>query len=469
MPKKINVLLVVPPTYEDIYGNSFIRAGVNPAYMVLSYPVISGLLRNESYFVKVADLNATVSPRANFEAILKESPWDIIGFNVTTPIFKKVEEYSRIAKNILPKSTIVAGGPHVSVAAEEVLRSSCVDIAVIGEGDFSFKMVVDGEHLNSIPGIAYLNNGVFNANPSSNIDNLDDLPMPYMEVLDSKSYVHPRLVSRRNPVASMESSRGCFGRCIFCNKSVFGPKIRFKSEKRVLEEMKYILSLGYKEIHLVDDLFTANLPRAKAICESLIRSELDLSWMPRGGIRVDTVDQELFYLLKRSGCWRVAFGIESGNQAILDKCNKKITLAQIKNAVSMARKAGLETEGYFMLGLPGETEDTLKETLKFSQSLYLDYAKFAITVPLPGTELFEEWDRMKLIKTKDWSKYTFSSKPSSLYEHPTVPWKVLDDFYSKSHRNFYFNFSYIMRRLPKSILTGLIFEDIKTFLKINLS
>lgn len=469
MERTVKILFVIPPTFEDIYGDSFIKAGVNPGYMVLSYAAISGLLKEKKYKVRLIDLNASLSPKSDYINLLNKFRPDLIGFNITTPIFKKVDEYSKIARERLPGVKLIAGGPHVSVMPEDVLKTTCFNIAVIGEGDFSFQKIVDGENLKDIPGIAYWDGERIKQNPGSLIKNLDDLPMPYMEIYDSENYHHPKVVSKRNPVASMETSRGCFAQCVFCNKSIFGSKFRIKSEERVLEEMKYILSLGYREIHFVDDLFTANLLRAKRICERIIKEKLDVSWMPRGGIRVDVVDQELLHLLKKSGVSRVAFGIESGSQKVLDNCKKGITLSQVRSAVKMAKKAGLETEGYFMLGLPGETEETLQETIRFAQSLPIDFAKFAVTVPLPGTPLFEEWDALGAIKTKDWSQYTFSTKTKELYDHPTVSWSILDSYYKSSHRKFYLRPSYMFNRLWKSTLSGQIIEDAKTFFKIKWS
>ena len=461
------VLLVIPPTYEDIYGSSFIKSGINPAYMVLSYAAISGSLKEEKYKVRLIDLNASRSPKSDYIRLINDFEPDFIGFNITTPIFNKVDEYAKYTKEELHNSVLIAGGPHVSVMPEGILRNSCFDIAVVGEGDYSFRRIVDRDNLKDIPGIAYLDSGEYKQNINSLIKNLDDLPFPYMELYDPQIYIHPNSVSRRNPVASMETSRGCFGRCVFCNKSVFGAKLRLKSVDRVIEEMKYILSLGYNELHLVDDLFTASLTRAKKICERIINERLNMSWMPRGGIRVDVVDQELLYLFKRAGVWRVAFGIESGSQKVLNESNKMITLSQVNKAVRMARKAGLETEGYFMLGLPGETEETLKETMKYAKSLRLDFAKFAVTIPLPGTSMFDKWDSMGAIKTKDWSKYTFSTKTRDLYDHPTVSWSIIDRYFESSHRNFYLRPSYILERLYKSTLSGQLLNDVRAFFSIK--
>jgi radical SAM superfamily enzyme YgiQ (UPF0313 family) len=263
----------------------------------------------------------------------------------------------------------------------------------------------------------------------------------------------------------METSRGCFGGCTFCESR--RTKYRAKSADRIVAEMEYALSLGYREIHVVDDLFTANLKRAKEVCRQIINRKLDISWYPRGGIRVDGVDQEIFDLMKRAGVWHIPFGIESGNQHVLDKAQKEVTLEEVRSAVRMAKKAGLETEGYFMFGLEGETEQSMKDTIDFSLSLDLDYAKFAITIPLPGSVLFKNWDQRGLIRTKDWTKYTFSKPPEEIYTHPTLDAKLIYKYYRLGPRKFYFRPSYICRRFVRGVKTGSLLDDIKIFFRTS--
>ena len=290
------------------------------------------------------------------------------------------------------------------------------------------------------------------------ITDLDSIPFPALDLYDAPRYTHPRFMARRNPVAYMETSRGCYGACIFCNAR--RTKLRRKSVGRVIEEMKYILSLGFREIHLADDLFTADLKRVKEICRAIIDSKLDISWYPRAGIRVDHVDRELFELMKRAGVWSVPFGIESGNEQILKRIGKNITLEQVRRAVGLARSVGLTTQGYFMVGHPDETEQTVMQTIKFSQSIGLDYAKFTINTPLPGTPLFDEWDRAGIIKTKDWSKYNFHTPPEELYDHPNLSWQQIDKYYRQAMKSFYFRPSYMVRRGWHDLRSGELWSNL---------
>jgi radical SAM superfamily enzyme YgiQ (UPF0313 family) len=240
-----------------------------------------------------------------------------------------------------------------------------------------------------------------------------------------------------------------------------------KSADRIVAEMEYALSLGYREIHLVDDMFTASLKRAKEVCRQIINRKLDISWYPRGGIRVDGVDQEIFDLMKRAGVWHIPFGIESGDQQVLNQAQKGVTLEEVRGAVRMAKKAGLETEGYFMFGLEGETEQSMRETIAFSLSLDLDYAKFAIMIPLPGSILFKQWDQRGVIRTKDWTKYTFATPPEEIYAHPTLDPELIYKYYCLAPRKFYFRPSYVCRRFVQGVKTGSLLDDIKIFFRTS--
>ena len=238
-----------------------------------------------------------------------------------------------------------------------------------------------------------------------------------------------------------------------------------KSPGRVVDEMERMLSLGFREIHIIDDIFTADMKRAYAICEEILRRNLDFPWYPRGGIRVDRVSPELLRIMKKAGCYRIPFGIESGSQRILDIAKKKITIEQAETAVKMAKSADMETECYFMIGLPNETEEEIKKSLALAIKLNPDYVKFAITVPLPGTPMFAEMEKNGQIKTRDWEKYNFSISPRELYNHDTLSWEVINKYYNQAHRKFYFRISYVLRMIGHTLRNGTFFSHIKAFMQ----
>ncbi|HET9531127.1 MAG TPA: radical SAM protein [Blastocatellia bacterium] len=459
-----NVLLINPPYFEHVFGKSAIRGAVAPGTIILSLAAVAPAVRQSGFNVRLIDLNIDPDPKGRFIREMLEFRPAHVALTFTTSVYHIAKEYAAIARSMSPDVRLVCGGHHATLMPEEVLSETEFDVVVRGEGDFTLAELVSGKCYRDIPGITFKEDGKFVATQSRPmIFDLDQIPLPALDLYDVPRYRHPRFMARRNPVAYMETSRGCYGACIFCNAR--RTKLRRKSVNRVIEEMKYVLSLGFREIHLADDLFTADLKRVKEICRAIINNRIDISWYPRAGIRVDHVDKELFDLMKRAGVWSVPFGIESGNEDILKRIGKNITLDQVRNAVRLAKSVGLTTEGYFMVGHPDETEETMKQTIKFSTSIGLDYAKFTINTPLPGTPLFDEWERAGVIKTRDWSKYNFHTPPAELYDHPNLDWKTIDQYYKLGMKRFYFRPSYILKRGLKDLFSGQLLPNLKVLVR----
>ena len=459
-----HVLLINPPYFEHVFGKSAIRGAVAPGTIILSLAAVAPAVRQLGFKVKLLDLNLEPRPKATYISELAEFRPAFIGFTFTTSIFHIARKYAEIAREVLPDVRIVCGGHHATLMPEEVLTGTDFDVVVRGEGDFTLGEIVSGKSYDQIPGITFKHEGRIVSTPARPlVFDLDEIPFPALDLYEVPRYRHPRFMAKRNPVAYMETSRGYYGACNFCNAR--RTKLRRKSVDRVIEEMKFVLSLGFREIHLADDLFTADLKRVKEICRAIIRNKLDISWYPRAGIRVDHVDRELFELMRRAGVWSVPFGIESGNEHILKRIGKNITLDQVRHAVGLANSVGLTTEGYFMVGHPDETEETMKQTIQFATSIGLTYAKFTISTPLPGTPLFDEWDRAGVIKTKDWSKYNFHTPPRELYDHPNLDWSLIDRYYKLGMKTFYFRPSYMLKRGLQDLLSGQLLPNLKVLIK----
>jgi radical SAM superfamily enzyme YgiQ (UPF0313 family) len=288
---------------------------------------------------------------------------------------------------------------------------------------------------------------------------MDELPMPALGLFDSRNYTCPRVIARNNPVGPIEISRGCVFNCSFCNKTVHGREFRVKSPARVIDEIFALKGLGYREFHVLDDQFTTDIDKAKEICREIIKRGVNMTWNLRTGVRVDRVDQEFLDLAKKAGCYQVGVGFESGNQDLLDAIGKGARVEQASRAAEMIKKAGLEAVGFFMLGLPGETIDTMEETIRFAVNLGLDYAKATILVPFPGTRIYDEFEKAGLIKTRDWSRYNFHDA-REIYGHPTLSWDYLNRYYALFHRRFYLRYNYLMRRFWTSLRQGRLLFDL---------
>ena len=216
------------------------------------------------------------------------------------------------------------------------------------------------------------------------IRNLDDLPLPRHDLLPLEKYRAPLV---RGSYAFVVTSRGCPGNCRFCIKYVsYGRSVRFRSPENILAELELLAELGVQSIHMYADLFTVSREQVVGLCELILKRGLRLRWTCNS--RVDFVDPEMLQLMGQAGCWMISWGIESGSEEVLRRARKGITLEQVERALHWAHEAGIRNWGYFIIGLPGETEETIRDTIRFSKRLPLDLALFHIAAPYPGSPLF---------------------------------------------------------------------------------
>jgi len=461
------ILMVNPDYYENIFENSQVRAALERGLIPVGLASISSELIKMGCDVKILDLNLLGNSYQNIADEISFFKPDMIGITATTPIIHKLYELAEYIKQINSNIVVVAGGPHPTAKPREVLANSLVDCVVKGEGEKSMSLIVKKGISEEIPNILFKkDNDILESHqPYSYISNLDELSFPAYHLFNISQYKQPKIASRKEPMGYIETSRGCYGKCIFCNKNIHGFKVRTKSPCKVVDEIEKMLDLGFKEIQIIDDVFTAKKQRVYDICNEIIKRQLSFSWYPRGGVRVETVDYDLLSMMKECGCYRIPFGVESGSERILKVIKKGITLEMVEKAVSAAKQASLETECYFMMGHPTETEEDLKRSIRFAIHLDPDYVKFAITIPLPGTELFEKMIANNQILTQDWSKYTFSTSPEELYNHDVLNWKIIDRYMKSAYRKFYFRPSYIKRTFFKTIKNKTFSGHVKAFLQ----
>ena len=226
-----------------------------------------------------------------------------------------------------------------------------------------------------------------------------------------------------------------------------------------------MLRCGFREVHVADDSFTQDIGRAKEVCREILRRGLKFPWALINGIRVNMVDLEFLSLAKKAGCWQVGFGIETGDQEVLNKISKNITIAQTENAVKLAKKAGLDTFGFFIFALSGETEASMRRTISLSKRLPLDMAKFDICIPYPGTRYYNELKAEGRIKSYDWSKYICHQTEEHLFDHPNLPWETIESYYKKAFREFYLRPGFFFRRFLRSLRMNDLINDIRYFLR----
>lgn len=464
------VLLIDPPGTARVYSTSKIKAAT-PVVPSISLATLAGALLKEGYKdVKILDLNLSHDIDKDVEQTINEYRPNFAGISFVTPLFYSARDLCEKIKKINPGTILIGGGVHSTTLPKETLEKSQFDIVVIGEGEETIIELVAGKNWSEIKGIAYKKDGkVFINSPRLLIENLDDLPFPAWHLYDVDKYFSSYLNSRKNPVGPIETSRGCTFGCCFCNKTVFGRYFRAKSAQRVIEEIERMLKLGFKELHVWDDNFSTDMERAKSVCDLIIKKGLKFPWNIFNGLRVDRIDEELALKLKKAGCYRTSIGIESGNQDVLNEVGKNITLDKVRNAVALIKKAKIEVLGFFILGLPGETEETMRDTISFAKELKLDFAKTGILAPFPGTLVYEKWKKEGRILSHNWSDYIFHATGNLTYNHPSLSPETIWKYYNKFYRKLYLSPSFIWKRFIKGITRGWLFKDIYYFLKMLFS
>ncbi|MBU0972709.1 MAG: B12-binding domain-containing radical SAM protein [Proteobacteria bacterium] len=354
--------------------------------------------------VTILDFIVRGYSKKKLTAELKAFDPDIVGINSVTMNFNRAADILGLVKQTFPKVITLMGGPHVSFDSENTL-ALCpqIDIIVKGEGEATvqelLKVIHRREKWSGIPGIVFKDRErILTTAPRPFIQNLDSLPLPARHLLPMARYQ-----ALGFPV-SIITSRGCPNHCIFClGRRMVGQKVRFRSAGRIADEIEGLCAMGISFINIADDLFTASKRRVGQFCNELVKRKLKVSWSAFS--RVNTVDTQTLKLMKSAGCHSVSFGIESGNPEMLKRVKKGITIAQAKKAAKACKEAGIRGHASFMVGLPGETYETMNDSRKLQNELEIE-SGFHFLSPFPGTAVREDIADYDLeILTQDWDQY----------------------------------------------------------------
>jgi len=435
-------LTSAPLGLAERYGAFAGAANTQPAFSLVS---LAAVARRAGYEVTIVDASAeNLSADETLKRLLSFKP-DVVGITSTTLGITASGLLAQRIKSSAPETVVVVGGCHVSAIPVETLEEfKAFDLLVIGEGENTLLEILNSVEQNkavpaNIQGTAF-RQGTYTitAKPRALMQNLDELPLPAWSLLPGfpKAFRPSPARIRRWPCASVVLTRGCPNSCTFCDRSVFGNRCRSYSPSYAVNLLKDLRNnFGVKEILIEDDTFILSPKWVNEFCNRIITDKLDISWSCLG--RADRMTADMAGVMHKAGCWHISFGIESGDEELLKRTNKNLDIQQIRNAVSYCKSAGIRTKGFFMIGFPGETAQSIRLTAELAKSLPINDISVMQLTPFPGTELYKsahlyghfenDWRLMNTINT------VFIPNGFSAADMERARKSIISDFYFRPH------------------------------------
>lgn len=407
---------------------------------MLGIAYIAAVLEKNGISVKIIDGSAVDMSWEDLENEIHGYSPDLIGITALTPTINQALKTAQIAKNICD-AFVVLGGYHPTFTYNELLKNNFLDAIIIGEGEYTMlelaKAIEDGTDLREVKGIATKE---FITPPRPIIENLDELPFPARHLLPMDKY---KILNMKLTTGTMISGRGCPHKCSFCSSAAMhGHKLRMRSAGNIVDEMEHLIDVHDAEmIAFMDDTFTMNRKRVEEVCAEIKNRDLDFYWGATA--RVDNLSENLLKKMKDSGCITLFLGVESADQQHLDNLNKNVTIDRIRKTFELTRQLGVRTIASAVLGMPGDTRQSIEKTINFVKSLNPSYAVFSLATPYPGTDFYNKAFSQNLIKVNDWSKYTLLSP---VLETVDCSLEEIKGLQKKAFREFYLRPSYIIRQ-----------------------
>jgi len=425
----VNILLISPSNEHEIRTSlSFVddEVGITPPLGLLY--VAAYAEANTEHNIDVLDAQVEGIDYDTLKTKIAELKPDIVGIHAMSFTMVDVLLTAKTTKEVDNDIKVIVGGVHPSIYPEETLALPYIDHVIVNEGEVAFTQFIQSKPIKQ--------NGY--------IRDLDSLPFPARHLTPYKRY--RSLLSKGTYTTNIITSRGCPYQCIFCNRPQMGKRFRARSPQNVVDELEECVNLGIREFLFYDDTFTVDEERVIDICDEILDRKLDIIWSIR--TRVDNVSIEMLEKLKRAGCIRIHYGIEAGNQTILNNLKKGITIEQVKDTFSMTKKVGIDTLAYFMMGSPGETRKEVLETIEFACRLNPNYAYFSILTPYPATELYSLGISRGLFTDK-WQEFatnpTVDFMPDMWEEY--LSREELNDLINYAYREFYIRPKFVFREV----------------------
>jgi anaerobic magnesium-protoporphyrin IX monomethyl ester cyclase len=425
-----------------------IGGGTVPPFFLLSTATV---LRHEGHDVTFLDAQAEQLPLAQVKALIAGRGYRLVISSTSSMTMNEDARFLDGLKQADPGLTSVVFGSHTTFMPDHALRKDGVDIIVRREPEFVVRdlarcMEAGGEEWKSVRGIGYMQDGkpVVNEHYPF-IDKLDVLP--FLDVT-----LFPRHIEYFNPIVSRlpyittMTSRGCPSKCTFCTAPFFyGPRFRVRSAPSVVDEIRTYVEAGFREVYIRDEIFPVNKRRTLDVCQGIIDQGIDVSWICNA--KVGLIDKQMMEMMKKAGCHLLKFGVESGVQEVLDRVIKGFTIEQTVETFKWAHEVGIDTHAHTMLGIPGDTRETVARTIEFIKEIDPTTATFGVCTPYPGTPLYDEvaakvdmgdGTHMDLANLHTTAAY------NELYTSLTRA--ELERSVRKAYRSFYLRPSYVARR-----------------------
>jgi anaerobic magnesium-protoporphyrin IX monomethyl ester cyclase len=379
----MTTVMLVYPYFRPLNDRSIFR------FPPLGLGYIAAYLKQYNISVDLADCTFLNREEA-LEKVRSSDPTIVGIYSMFTMKDKAIQMAKLLRENC---KLLVAGGPLPTLNSAVFLHD--FDVVVNGEGEETMlelaREVEKGADLSRVRGITFKEKDKLKSTPSRKvIQSLDNIPFPARELFDHQAYKNYYAKEFGYTATSMITSRGCPFNCDFCSRPIFGNELRIRSAANIVDEIERVQALGYERVWFADDCFTLNRRRLIGICKEIVHRRIRIEWECLS--RVDTIDREMTERMKQAGCVRVFFGMESGNDSVLTLMKKRATTKQAKEAVYTTKKSGVQVGAFFIVGYPGETNETILDTVRFASSLPLDYLSFTLPYPIPGTPLY---DRVK--------------------------------------------------------------------------
>jgi radical SAM superfamily enzyme YgiQ (UPF0313 family) len=371
---------------------------------------------------------------------------DLLVIECSTPSIKYDLESARQVKDSLPATKVALIGSHSTFFHQQILSDSPqLDAIVRGEFEITIRelaqAIADGRDWSTVQGLSYRQDEEVMVNSDRPlVEDLDSLPFPARHIVKSNGY--RAAIYSGSRCTSMVSSRGCPFQCVFCvwPSTLYGHRFRARSAENVVDEMLEIQQLGIDEIYFDDDTFTIDRKRVMAICGLIKERGLHVSWIAQA--RVDTVDREVLSAMKEAGCHYILFGIESGSPEMLETMKKRITLDKAREAIRLCRELGIKSQAFFLFGVPGETQETVQQTIDFAQELGASSTQFAVAIPQPGSPLYQQCVENNWLIYDDWEDFASSN---ALIETPQLSREEAEAARIRAYREHYFRLRFILQ------------------------